>query len=397
MPPVQERPPKRMSVVMAYYDALLARAVENLPDSSPPARAALYKSTRAVLISQLQAAKRPVSIESEVRVLDEAIDRLEARLRATQDEAATTVLPDPPKPESTKSDGWQDDLLTSNNAPEVQTASEAAPDYPSLHSPEPLATPEEDKKKEIEQEEPQVDPVVDPVEISPEVVPAPPDFAQEWARRRKTPSRAPSDDVPRIQIASEAPQPEVVSDSLVVAQEWARRRKMLSLALGDEVLDVQTAPKAPPDQPQRSSEASVLKMPEGIVSRNARHRTAPSEAPAEAATEAHVSAQVWARRRKLFLVGGAIAAVFGISVGVAVVFFSGMISFPLEGAPPLTAEVPQDVSPPPASGTSNSASSQPRPPSASNENDQPISREQSDRLLQQFKQWRQKADPGPSQ
>lgn len=139
MPPIQDRLLKKTTAVMADYDSLLARAVENLPNSSLTARAALYKRTKTALISELQSAKQPISIESELRVLDEAIDRLEARIKRKEQDApaASTVLPAPTKLEPTSSGGWLTDLLaraSRDDTPTIQTASKASPDRP-LRSP----------------------------------------------------------------------------------------------------------------------------------------------------------------------------------------------------------------------------------------------------------------------
>jgi predicted regulator of Ras-like GTPase activity (Roadblock/LC7/MglB family) len=130
MSPIQDRLLKKSSAAMADYDALLARAVDNLPNSSPTARAALYKRTRTALISELRSAKQPISIESELRVLDDAIDRLEARIKGKKQEAPTpsTILPGPTKSEPARSGGWLNDLLaraSRDDASTVQTASNA--------------------------------------------------------------------------------------------------------------------------------------------------------------------------------------------------------------------------------------------------------------------------------
>jgi predicted regulator of Ras-like GTPase activity (Roadblock/LC7/MglB family) len=123
---------------MADYESLLARAVENLPNSSPEARATLYQRAKTALISQLRSAKQPMpeaNIESELRVLGEAIDRLEARVEGKAQNALvpSTALRGPTKPEPTKQ-GWLSDLLaraSRDDEPAVRTTSKASPDPPS--------------------------------------------------------------------------------------------------------------------------------------------------------------------------------------------------------------------------------------------------------------------------
>gem|GEM_PF-894537 len=148
MAPIHDRPPsKKPPVALANYDTLLARAVENLPNSSPTARAAFYERTRMALVAQLKAENRPVSIEAEVRVLEQAIARLEARIMENApDDTATpessrsggwfhSLLPRTPRDDDSrdvssgpaKSDGWLSDLLTrasSDDASKVKSISE---------------------------------------------------------------------------------------------------------------------------------------------------------------------------------------------------------------------------------------------------------------------------------
>jgi len=145
---IQDRQPgKKTSIVMADYDALLARAVENLPNSSPAGRAALYERARAALISQLQSSKRPVSIEAEVRVLDDAIDRLESRINERAQYAQ----------EPSRSGGWLNNLLTRVSRPSVVTPKlRTASDLPldqHVRSPTPrlLRTSERTASREIKQ------------------------------------------------------------------------------------------------------------------------------------------------------------------------------------------------------------------------------------------------------
>ena len=138
MSPIQYRPSKTTSDAMADYESLLARAVENLPNSSPEARATLYQRAKTALISQLRSAKQSMpeaKIESELRVLGEAIDRLEARVEGkAQDAPAPSTALRPIKPEPTRQGGWLSDLLaraSRDDEPAIRTASKASQDPPS--------------------------------------------------------------------------------------------------------------------------------------------------------------------------------------------------------------------------------------------------------------------------
>jgi len=131
MPPNHDRPHGKASAVMVYYDTLLTRAVKNLPESSPAARAALYESTRTALISQMKASKRHLSVEAEADVLDEAIRRFEARYQedVAADVPDTTAVAQGPAESNSTGDGWPSDLsthTTSNEAPKIKTSSKAA-------------------------------------------------------------------------------------------------------------------------------------------------------------------------------------------------------------------------------------------------------------------------------
>ena len=67
---------------MADYYSLLARAVANLPKTSPPStRRAIYERARKALTNQLRSLKPQLpesDIAREERALDEAVARLEA-------------------------------------------------------------------------------------------------------------------------------------------------------------------------------------------------------------------------------------------------------------------------------------------------------------------------------
>jgi len=124
--------PFEESLDMAHYDAVLRQAVEDLPDPSPAAREALYERTKTALISLLQSAKQPIPFEFELRALEQAIDRLEARIKETTqnmlatpartngmsnnlqtpDDTSQDASPALTEEESTRSGGWLSDLLT---------------------------------------------------------------------------------------------------------------------------------------------------------------------------------------------------------------------------------------------------------------------------------------------
>ncbi|MDE3176542.1 MAG: histidine kinase, partial [Pseudomonadota bacterium] len=76
---------------MADYYSLLARAVANLPKTSPPStRRAIYERARKALTNQLRSLKPQLpesDIAREERALDEAVSRLEAEF-----EPATAVV-----------------------------------------------------------------------------------------------------------------------------------------------------------------------------------------------------------------------------------------------------------------------------------------------------------------
>jgi hypothetical protein len=123
--------PLEESLDMAHYDAVLRQAVEDLPDPSPVAREALYERTKTALISLLQSAKQPIPFEFELRALEQAIDRLEARIKETTqnmlatartngmssnlqtpDDTSQDASPALTAEEATRSGGWLSDLLT---------------------------------------------------------------------------------------------------------------------------------------------------------------------------------------------------------------------------------------------------------------------------------------------
>src|SRR6185437_7523448 len=100
---------------MADYYSLLARAVANLPKSSPPStRRAIYERARKALTNQLRSLKPPLpesDIAREERALDDAVTRLETEFEpatadihtlpvgaATAEIAEAPPAPPPPAP-----------------------------------------------------------------------------------------------------------------------------------------------------------------------------------------------------------------------------------------------------------------------------------------------------------
>ena len=85
---------------MADYYSLLARAVSNLPRSSPPtARRAIYDRATAALVEKLRELRPPLpeaDIAREKRHLDEAITRLETEVDP-QARANPSAAPAPPR------------------------------------------------------------------------------------------------------------------------------------------------------------------------------------------------------------------------------------------------------------------------------------------------------------
>ena len=110
------------------------------------------------------------------------------------------------------------------------------------------------------------------------------------------------------------------------------------------------------------------------------HRLDPQVVPETSADAA--DAEAWMKHRKLLLIVGAGAIVFGVAV--AMIFLSIATSVKNSGP---------SSSPPRAVNASKPEASQSQSLPASSEGDQPL--KQSDRVLQQFMKWRQK-DSGQS-
>jgi len=112
----------------------------------------------------------------------------------------------------------------------------------------------------------------------------------------------------------------------------------------------------------------------------------------------------WTQRRRMFLAVAGVGAMFGLAVGVGVIFLSISQTATVRNdtAVPATAiaapaaiaeEVPPNLSQPPAADAPMVVEPQSR--SIANKSDQSPQGEQPDRLLQQFMQWRQKTGSTP--
>ncbi len=113
---------------MADYYSLLAKAVGNLPKTSPPtARKAIYDRARAALIRQLRSLGPTLSeadIAREEAALETAVARLEEQYEAPEPPAASSAAPPPPPPASPP--------RPAENAvrPPISTASRPAANFP---------------------------------------------------------------------------------------------------------------------------------------------------------------------------------------------------------------------------------------------------------------------------
>jgi hypothetical protein len=152
---------------MADYYSLLARAVANLPKSSPPStRRAIYERARKALTNQLRSLKPPLpesDIAREERALDEAVARLEADFEPAvaavhalpttdaAEGAKTPPAPAPPPPPAPRAE-----------APSLRTL---APEAPVLRPPAPGARPTAPKPQRAASPPPQ--PPSEPVRLPP--------------------------------------------------------------------------------------------------------------------------------------------------------------------------------------------------------------------------------------
>jgi len=325
--------------VVAHYDAMLAEAVEKLSDPSPTRRAALYGSIRTRLSSNLRSVRSSTSIESELCTFDEAVNRLEAYINEKAEQEASAE--------------W----------------------------------------------------LSEPVEFKP---------ARSNGRRRNSLALVPLDDTSENGL----PNPEEDPTAL---DSW--RSDLLARALQADVPEIQAPPKGRPKRPLRSptsrQPASAGRLSEGVPrtspterGRRRRNWETPDSAlrsqdasnrqlalllPPPMATFPEADpepTQGWARqrrRRKWLVAVGGVVALFVLAAGVAMTSLSTVSASSVSNAGP--APVAASSLQLPADDTSKPATSRSQPRQISNRGDQRVAGEQSERTLQQFMRWGQKADP----
>jgi len=133
---------------MADYYSLLARAVANLPKSSPPStRRAIYERARKALTNQLRSLKPQLpesDIAREERALDEAVARLEADFEPASGELHTLPGPatavEPGEPALTASSPPMP-AASAEAPPPLQTQAPATPPPPAPRPPRPVQPP----------------------------------------------------------------------------------------------------------------------------------------------------------------------------------------------------------------------------------------------------------------
>ncbi|MDB5543496.1 MAG: uncharacterized protein JWO64_645 [Hyphomicrobiales bacterium] len=134
---------------MAEYYPLLARAIAGLPQSTPETRHAIYDRAKMALIGQLRAVQPPIAeedIQREIRMLDEAIARLEQEAPAAGQAVSARPAPPPPSAPAPEARKPIDPLARRADAPLVRPSAQpprpGLPPRPSL-PPRPGATPGE--------------------------------------------------------------------------------------------------------------------------------------------------------------------------------------------------------------------------------------------------------------
>jgi len=387
MQPLEDRPFRRSSSVLARYEAVLERAVDNLAASSPTARAAFYERTRAKLASEMRSAGRSASIESELRVFDEAVERLEDRLNEEESDPTPAALSEVIKFQPAKSNDWLDSLLdraSSDDTSQGSSAVSPSPASPSPASPSPAGSSTSDKWLSDLLARASLDDEPQPVSKalpSQSLHPSRPTEKSDASKKRRG----------DLQLASAQTPSEIVSKRLALAEESSRRwntapsgghrqsgepdiSRMLEDAMAKELEDAISESK---------QKALQLVGPQVAVATRVAMATPLGPTPL-----ASVEAEAWDRRRKLLLAGGGITAVFGLAVGVAVMFASMIASTPADkNANPSFAkevgveQVADDASMPPLTRSISNPKGADRPLDS-----------QSERVLQRFIQWRQKTD-----
>jgi|GEM_PF-3292475 len=406
---VWKRPIEESSPAMAQHDAPLERSVESLPDSSPAACTARYLRTRTAPISDPQSVEPSSSIESELCAFDESVDRLEARTNEkTQDTLAVSSpgLSDDMEAQPADSDRWLDNSLARaphDDEPDIQAPSDASPNR-SQHSPTSrLAGMSEGANSRRRGALQLASACARLEEIATEALAWPwnavspdrfshsmvADISRAW---EETIVGEVEDTEPGADPVEASPNPTREPDIAKALEEAVSRD--LEAASGD----IELAPNvAPLDvSPDPTPESDITKLLEAFISRELENafsrglegagsgdmQGAPNVAPVEEAPKAD-SGSVHGRvqKRKLLAAGG-IATVIAGAAAVAIIFLS---IAPTSRATEASSGLQQwlaDAVP---------VSSQSRSVLASNAGDDFAKREQSERLLQGFLQWRVKA------
>ncbi len=208
---------------MAEYYPLLARAVANLPSSTPETRRAIYERARKALMAQLQKIEPPIApedISREEAALTQAVDRLEAEVAAKPSIASPappSASPSPP-PALGERASKPAPALTPRPAP---TATPAAPpiavdSLAAVRAPAPGATPLPPP------------PLVRPPTLRPPA-PRPPGAGAAWPPAISAPTRVEPaasralepavarDEPSRSDLANSAPEAAVAIDAASVA------------------------------------------------------------------------------------------------------------------------------------------------------------------------------------
>ena len=384
MQPLEDRPIRRSSSVLARYEAVLERAVDNLSASSPTARAAFYERTRMKLASEMRSAGRSTSMESELRVFDEAVERLEDRLKEQEPDPTPAALSEVIKFQPAKSNDWLDSLLDRASSDDVSKSNSPSSGSPNPASPNPPASSTSDKWLSDLLARASLDDEPQPVSKTP---------ASQSLHASRPTEKSDSSKKRRgdLQLASAQTPSEIVSKRLALAEESSRRwntapsgglrhseepdiSRMLEDAMAKELEDLISE--------SQQNALQVVEPQVAVATRVAMARPlTPPTPPA--------SVEAWDRRRKLLLAGGGITAVFGLAVGVAVMFALMIMSPGDKTANPSFAKESLGVE-----QVADDASAAPtRSISSPNGADRPLD-SQSERVLQRFIQWRQKTDGG---
>lgn len=116
---------------ISKYDDLLSRAVARLPHNAPDLRRDIYERARAALIKQLRNLRPPISdasLVAEERAFNEAIERVEANVKA---HAPAPLTRSAPETQNGDAIGWLSDLLKKASRDVPATVAQRPPTSPS--------------------------------------------------------------------------------------------------------------------------------------------------------------------------------------------------------------------------------------------------------------------------